>query len=474
MIVDDILGKSRRYEPSRKPIVKEYDTHYTSLDPELRKLRYVMVAPTPANLEHCFWNDSVSQSFGVMTPALIVGDGLRIRANDRIKSLIDDFNEEINVEHQTIDDYFTHSWIDMMVHHNGSVWRIDYNKDYTTKVDIQRLDPKTLTYERENHNGWAAYIQNVPNYKHYRSKTSYYRHLKEDKYEIMNFSNSRKIVIPDELDVILKGNFFLKPPVASAMIYMVYKRFILYFMRKYSQTLWTPKMLFGVGDPRTTQYPVDDEDMQQSIDDLAELIPDLMTTFSAAAIPGNITPYEVGKNSIRGSESFIKYIELLNKEIMMAQFASMGLRESSGTELATSRTLKELYLQFIQGMRRRYAISWEKFYRYALLKVNRVKASPGDINIEYSPLKFEPTEEYMKGVDLAVRAGVFKDRNEIRKAAQTIWSWLEEVPLNKNTKIKFIHPLQNNMQQKTSPIQQQQKPPQVNKKLENTFIGSQL
>lgn len=484
MIVDNILGKERQHEPSRKPVLKKYDIHYSNLDPELRKLRYVMIAPTADNREYCFWNDSVSQSFGIMTASLITGDGLRIRCNNgNAKALINDFNEEINVKGHSIDDYYTHTWLDELVH-GFDTWRIDYNKDYSTKTDIQRLDPKTLTYVDDPTRGWDMYIQKVPNYKQYRSETSFYRNAgKNDDLGIQFRYNTREIRIPIKPDVVIKNSFFLRPPVASATHYMVYKRFILYFMRKYSQNLWTPKLLFMVGNPMSTQYPVDDEDMQQAIDDVAEIIPEL-TTFSAAAMPGNIMPIEIGKNSIRGSLAFIEYINLLNKEIMMAQFASMGLRDASGNELATSRTLKEIYLQFIQGIRKKYSHSLEIFYRKALCKINGIHLSPGDINIEHSPLKFEPTQEYMSGIDLALKAGVFKDRNEVRKAAQTIWSWIEELPKGQNTKIKFIHPLEQKMNtpafgQKTTPTGQKPKPkPKTvsNEKYEafNNFFQSQL
>lgn len=449
MMTDNIYGKTRQYEPSRKPVLKEYQESYKNLDPELRKLRYVMVSPTSANREYAFWNDSVSQSFAIMTAALITGDGLKINCSDsRAKQLIREFNENINVNGLSIDDYITRTWIDELMH-GHDFWRIDINKEAPTNVDIQRLDPKTIKIVRDYKYSWTKLVQRVPNYKSYRSKKSFYRNagLNND-YKLTYTSQAKEIHIPDEPDVIIRNNFFMRPPISAATHYIVYKRFILYFMRKYSQRLWTPLMFFMVGDPKTNYYPVDDEDMQRRLDDMATLIPDL-TTFSAATLQGDTRVEEVGKNSARSSAVFVEYINMLDKQIMMSQFASMGLRDASGTELATSSTLKEMYLQFITGMRRRYKSSLENFYSKGLCKANRIKVSPLDIDVEFSPLKFEPTQEYMSGIQLAVNSGVFRDRNEVRKASQVIWEWLEDLPKKENTKIKF--PIQNMVKNSPTP-----------------------
>jgi len=235
-MTDNVMGKVRTYEPSRKPILMEYKENYKNLDPELRKLRYVMISPTSDNREYAFWNDSVSQSFAIMTAALITGDGLKIRSsNSRAKDLIKEFNENINVNGHSIDDYITRTWIDELVHGND-FWRVAIDKDYETKVDIQRLDPKTLVLLRDNKYGWTKLIQRVPNYKSYKSKRSFYRNASLNDYKINTYNaHAREIHIPDEPDVILRNSFFMRPPIAAATHYIVYKRFIMYFMRKYSQ-----------------------------------------------------------------------------------------------------------------------------------------------------------------------------------------------------------------------------------------------
>lgn len=448
-MTDNILGKKRQYNPSRKAIVKQFKEDYRNVDPELRRLRYVSIRDTPDNREYCYWNSSVSQSFGYMTPALIEGDGLRVNTygNTRAKELIKEWFENINVNYQSISDYICHTWIDEMMH-GKDFWRVEIGNDYYANVDIQRLDPKTLTRLRDPKYGWTFWVQTVSNYKSYRKKSSFYRNARiTDPLLRTNTQRTKYIYIPDEPDVILRNQFFLRPPISAAKHYIVYKRFILYFMRKYSQRLWSPLLFFLVGDPKTPYYPQDDESMQNRINDIAEIIPDIVS-FSDVAMQGDVRVEEIGKNSARSSAVFVEYINMLDKQIMMSQFASMGLRDASGNELATSRTLKEMYLQFIAGVRRKYKSTFENFLSKCLCKANGIAITPRQLDIEFPPLKFEETKPYLQAIQLGVESGVFKDRNEVRKAANIIWRWLDDLPNDLNTKYKY--PIENMIKQQTS------------------------
>jgi len=441
MIRDDILGRKRTFEPSRKPIIVSWDEDPSSLDPELKKLRHTMVRDTPDNREYCFWSDSISQSFSYITAATIIGSGLRIRCNNKkALKIIEGWNREINVNRKSIEDYITYSWIDEIVHGN-SFWRIEFNQETPYGIDIQRLDPKTIIVKKDPKYGWTKLIQRVPNYKSYRSKSAFYK--KMDFYNNLSDIPSygytvREIHIPDEPDVILRTSFFIRPPISSALHYISYKRYIMYFMRKFSQKFWTPFMLFLVGDPKTNYYPEQPEEMQEQIDNVAEVIPKIVN-FGGLVLPGNIRAEEIGKMSARSSDFYVRVIDALDKQIMLAIFGSMGLRDSRGTELSTQRGIREGWYQFIQGIRRKYKVILENFYARCLLPANGINIKVDDIDIEFPPLKVEASEEYMRAVQLGRATGMFKDRNELRKAGQVIWNWLEELP--KNPEIDFEMPI---------------------------------
>lgn len=446
MITDNIYGRTLNtpeYKASRKPILKTYDYDNSALDPELKKLKYVMIdGANPDNREYCFWHSSVARSMCTITSATIFGDGLRVRCtNNEAKRVINGWNKEINVNGKSIEDYYDSSWIDE-INHAGSFWRVDTFKDLAYKLDIQRLDPKTITKVKDPKYAWQKYVQQIGNYKAYRSKASFYANA--NKYDNLYDSrypySDREIHIPDEPSVLLRTSFFIRPPIAAVAQYIAYKKFILYFMRKYSQRLWTPFILLLAGDPKTNYYPDEGEDMQDAIDDLAEIIPE-MVSFGGAALPGNTQIYEVGKGSARNSEVFIHYMEALDKQIMMGIFASMALREASGSELSTSRQLREGFNQFLKGMRRRYANRLTRFYVKALLPAHRIKISMEDIEMDYSPLVSDSAADAMNAVQIGVDTGMFKDRNELRKAGQVIYPWLEQLTEGENKKIKF--PVEN-------------------------------
>jgi len=441
-ITEDILGRNRKFEPTRKPIVFRWEEDPSSLDPELKKLKHVMVKDTPDNREYCFWTDSLSQSFTYITAATIIGDGVRVRCdNSQAKRLIEDFNNEINVNRKSIEDYITSSWIDEIVHAN-SFWRVDLGKDYTYGVDIQRLDPKTIIKIRDPKYGWLKLRQQVGTYKSWRSKASFYRRASKYDNIITRYPyQSLEIDIPDEPDVILRTSFFIKPPIGSALHWITYKRYISYFMRKYSQKFWTPFILFLVGDPKTNYYPEDDDIMQDQINNVSEVAPNIVN-YGGLVLPGNVRAEELGKNSARSSEIYVTYLEAMDKQIMYSIFASMGLRDASGNEVSTQRGLRETYYQFLQGMRRRYRIIMENFYARCLCPANNIKITPRDVALEFSPLKFEASEEYMRAVEIGRKTGMFLDRNEIRKAGKTVWSWLDPVSEADNKKVDFQIPLQ--------------------------------
>lgn len=438
MIYNDVLGEDRReYHPSREPVLIDIDAEdYGFLDPAIENLKRVMINPTPQNCEYAFWNDSISQSFSYITSSIIIGDGLRIRCeNKEAKTLIKEFNKEINVERQSIEDFITHSWIDNQIHQKGSLWRILKNDKFKFNLDVQRLDPKTLKKIKDKSYGWVKYVQEVPNYKEYRSKISFYRNAeKRDQLPTTYGARTKDVHIPDEPDTLLRTNFFVKSPIASALHYITYKRWILYFMRKYAQKHWAPFLLAFIGDPKTNFYPSGPHKMKKQMEQVNSILPKI-TNFGGCALPGNVKVETLDTGTARSAEIYTHYMNELDKQIMMSIFGSMGLREASGQEKSTQQSLRIQLLQFLKGIRRKYELALERFYAYGLCRVNDIRISPNDIDIDWSPLRFEDSKSVMESVRIGVETGMFSSRNEIREAGQMLFSWLD--PLDTDEEISF-------------------------------------
>ena len=454
--------KNPEFLPSKKAIIAHLDNKDLTLDSDLQNLEKVMIKPTYRNLEEAFWNDSVAVSFTDITSAVVIGDGLRIRCEDKkALDVIKSWNRRINVKRQTIEDWMRDTWFDAIVY-GKFFWRVDNRTQDYEDVDIQRLDPKSIEIREDPVMGYRIFIQHVGDFTYHRTKKSFYRNAGRE-YDLRWYSgvvydepgkvtygdknvrtyntSEQQIRIPDEPWNIVYGNFFKKPPIANALHYIVYKRWILWFMRKYSQKHWAPFVIMKVGDPKTNTYPVEKHKMQAALDNGQAFIRQI-TNFGGVAVPGEIDFQTLETQTARSSEIYVLYVRELDKQIMYTIFGSMGQREASGSELATARELQEGWLRFVKAIRRWYELLLTNFYAYCLLPYhNMFGFEPQDIELDYSPLRFESTQELMSSIKIGAEVGLWKDVNEMRKAAQPIFGFLDELPQNENKKVELIAPV---------------------------------
>lgn len=456
------LDQKREFLSSKKAIIASLDSGEVNMDEELRRLRKIQIKPTYENLEEAFWNDSISVSFTDITSAVIKGDGLRIRLEHKeALQIIKEWCRHINVKRQTVEDWITDTWYDTIVY-SKFFWRVDDRSPGYDNVDIQRVDPKTIQIFIDPVMGFRKFKQKTYIYKYHKTKSAFYRDQDKtrdnrtmftgkyaslrdpwkeepnlDRYDSM-IQGEQTIYIPDEPRAMLFGDFFKKPPIANALNYIAYKRWITWYMRKYSQKHWAPFVILKVGDPKTNMYPTQKHIMQKALDNGKAFLRQI-TNFGGVAIPGEMDMKTLETNTARSSEIYVLYIKELDKQIMYAIFGSMGQRDATGNELATSRILQEGWLRFIKSIRRKYELILTSFWANCLLPyhgINNVKAI--DIEIDWSPLRFESTEELMRSIREGAMIGLWKDKNEMRKAAQPIFSFLEDLPANENEKVEAL------------------------------------
>jgi len=456
MPIRKTVDPEQEFWPSKRAILATIGSDSFDLDQDLKELRKVMIKPTYKNLEEGFWNDSVAVSFTEITGSVIVGDGPRVRCDKRQEAIdiIKRWNRGINVKRQTVEDWIIETWYDSIVY-SMFAWRTDRSIEYEN-VDIQRLDPKTIEVREDPVMGYRKFIQHVPKYNYHRTKKNFYRSAGKDNYlryksdwgrepgkitysdTLQSEYEEQQIHLADEPNVILFGRFFKKPPIANALHYIVYKRWILWFMRKYSQKHWAPFVILSVGDPRSNVYPTDIHKMQAALDNGKQFIRQI-TNFGGVSIPGEMEMKTLETQTARSSEIYVIYIQELDKQIMYTIFGSMGMREARGSELATSRILQESWLRFIKGIRRKYELILTNFYAFCLLPYHGINdVSPHEIEIDWSPLRLETTLELMQSIQLGAMVGVWNDVNEMRKAAQSAFGFLDELPQNENKKVEAL------------------------------------
>ncbi|MHA1875139.1 MAG: hypothetical protein ACTSUC_01695 [Promethearchaeota archaeon] len=442
MITENENGKPKgAFKPTRIPIILKMPEEWYELDSVLTQMKNAMIKNTPANREFAFYNDSIGQSMVEITSAVIIGNGPKIFCeNKKALEIIENFNSEINVNGRTIEDYMRSVWFDEIVHAD-SYWRIDIDpKLYENRVDIQRIDPKTIIKLKDPKKGWRALIQSVPNYKSYRSEAQFYKNAYKDKLYLSPLQThgtrgvryKLDIVIPDKPNVILRTSYFIKPPVASIIHFITGKRFTFYFMRKFAQKRWAPPLIARIGDPNSNFYPDDPEQMKEAMDMVQKILPKF-SNWGGAALPGIIDLKTLDTQSTKSAQIYRDAIELFNKEIMWGLYASMAQRDASGNEQSTQRGILDAFYSFLESMRRRFANTLTRFYSKCLLPVwgiNDVKQK--DISVSFDPLKRSGYLEIAQAIERLNNAGLFKDDNEARKAGSIVFAHLKALTEEEN------------------------------------------
>jgi hypothetical protein len=441
MLTENENGKAKRsLSATRKPVILKMDEDDYITDATLLQMQEAMIEDNAANREFGFYNDSISQSMTEITAAVAIGSGPKFwLKNSKALDIINDFCQEINVNGRTIKDWMRSVWFDEIVHAN-SFWRIEVDpKLYENHVDIQRLDPKTITLVKDPHYGWRALIQSVPVYQSFRSEIQFYRNVsKSSLYLRPGWLLSGKkpysldITIPDRPNVVIRTSYFITPPVGSILHFITGKRFTFYFMRKFAQKHWAPFLWAQIGDPNSNFYPDEPGAMDEAITYVKNLLPQV-SNWGGVALPGIINLKTLDTQSTKSAQIYRDAIELYNKEIMWGLYASMSQRDASGNELSTQRGILEAFYTFLETMRMRFANTMTRFFSKALLPAWNIRdIKPNDIRVDFDPLRKSGYLEIAQAIERLNNIGTFKDDNELRKSASMCFAHLEALTESEN------------------------------------------
>ena len=413
------------FKKTQLPWIGELNADYQVSDADLVKLENAMIKDTWAHRHTSFWKDNSAQSFAYLTVAVMLGEGINVKVEgkDEASKIIMSWNDEINVRHDTIDDYISTSWLDNLID-GKSLWRVFVDeKDELHKVDIQRVSMETVNVQVHPTRGWRRFIQRAHVPMKHMTQNEFYRHAVPFTTNQMEYVYT---IIPDELNCCVFQSFFKSPPVASVLHLMVYKRWITWFMRKFAEKYWAPFIIGYVGDPKSGMMPASDKEREDSLRlTLAAL--KRIRDFGVGSFLGHTKIETLDTKTSKSAGVYVEYLEYLNKEIVMGLLGSMSLRESSGREKATSDIVQQGYLRFIRGKRKEYGTSLRKFYAGVLLPANGFEGiNPRDIKITWPPLRLETIKDTLQAVEIAAKIGAFRDMREMRTTLTPIWKHVDE------------------------------------------------
>lgn len=397
-----------------------YPLQLVDLDKDLSKLLKVLPQRNTSNCMTAFWLDGTCQSFAYIVMYTILGKGFRIKCDDKEQEKkINVWNKCINVNGDTVEDYCIDVWIDNLVHHFSlhriSPYTTGFDDEIVEGPDLQRIPPHTITIERDVVNGWRKFVQTVHGTKTWNTPEQF---LKGNS-KLKSFEPRGSTVIPDHQKLVIFNSFFRKAPMENALAFIVLKYWILAFMRKYSEKMWAPLMTAYVGDEK--YYPNGPQEMIKALRDTAQRLMQVKN-FSASAFPGNtrVDVHELRSNG----EIYLKFFEKMDQQIMFSLFSSIATRESSGVYKGNA-LADESTVRFMEGIRDKLEQGLKRFYSLNLLDGYDTEK----IHFIWPELRTSSAENLVKVLDVAVKAGIFKDARERRRAFSQLMPFLGEYDL---------------------------------------------
>jgi hypothetical protein len=411
-----------------KPAVESFEerkdnNEIQNVAAELRRILLLLIEPSDENNEVAFFMDNVAKSFAEMFVGTIIGPGvgISVKGNKQAEEKIRDWNDAININGDNIERFMNDFIIDNLIY-NRSYWRIARNvrgidNEIKPGIDVQRMDPKRIEKFRDKERGIMKFVQTVPQHPTYSTVNQF---LKD--YENMGFNSSYnehfKITIPDDQRLIMHGNLFTRPPMDTALPYIILKYWLMTFMKKYADKSWAGILLAYIGDPKTSYYPSDPMDMQDAINKTTASLVKLRN-FGAATFPGDtrvdqIEPPQQGK-------IYSEWFDKMNREIMYSFYSSINTRESNST-FRGNEVADETTVRFMKVVRRRVEHILRRFY--VMNVVPGVK--PRDIIFTWSEIRTTSVESIATAFEKFVTYGVFVDANERRRAASLVFEFLAE------------------------------------------------
>jgi hypothetical protein len=419
--------KSRRTLPEVDSEGVTPDIQLYTRDSDIEKIITFQVEDTPEHRIWCFWTESECTSFAKMLSSIVAGSGpVVLSENTKVVELINNFNKDINMSHQSIIDFFDNTVIDSLIH-AFYIWRIYPTLDSKFKIDVSRVNPKTVVPVTHSEKGYLKYIQwarkdeTLPNTQEKFNAASFNPYINLETKEYKKTGKYSYIHIPK--DATVSNMMFQKPPIAPAMIYIIFKRLILYYMRKSAQKFWTPLLVgkYGSDDMFPTINP---DELKDELDDLRDKLLSLQD-FSAVAVPNyiDITALEIK----RDVKNFVAELEYLNEEIIFAMMGSIVLIKSKGQQAVSgNRMIENMFLEVIKSLRAKYAIELEKLYKL-VCEYNGLDGS--DIIVQFPALKEDQNLQIIQMAGLIAQEEGFKDMREYRQFIGQAFDWLSNVTI---------------------------------------------
>lgn len=382
-------------------------------DPEILKLQLIMMDRAPQNIRWVFNHETACATGCFMLSQAIKGSsGLTIKTkNNKIHDYLIEYHNKINIS----------KIIEKAMKDNlcfaDSVWW----KDYDTEQGIiipRNIDYLTLTPISNKFTGAKKWVQvtyvdqNLPEnngakWKSYEPYVDYF-HLSQFMQESPKDRLVKRHIFQED---VLNFNFFSSPPMLGVVDICLWKKWMQYDAQLGGKKYAMPTLDATVTLPEGIN--ISDEETRNLMDQISADL-NRMMNFGVLSHPDSVKvqPLATANNTF----DFTHYLEYAEKQIHKGILVPANLLEATGTELATSRTTKDMFVIGIRSLRTMFA-DIIKQLDLEQLEFAGIKAKWSDFELLFSvddtQQQLTQNEEFMAIMQLFDR-GIMKDENEVR------------------------------------------------------------
>jgi len=419
----------RKYRNTAPRIIIDdvYKNIRIQLDREIKILKLQVPVDNRNNREWCYWAESTCQTFVNLISSSVVGSGLRVKCNKNKKAeeIIHQYNKRINGFGMSMEDLLHYAFIDNAIH-GFSVWRIMKIPE-EPYVDLGRLDVNKVMPIPGEQKSWLKFIlkdyynESAPKTKREFLSTSYSPSYEEETKEPHQTGTLIEWHIPVESTLHL--NLVSRPPMSSALQYVIFKRWILWFMRKCAEKAWMPPIIGTLGN-KDKQFELSPDDEDTQMRRFAKQLARLSSFGVMVKVFGEDVDTLQDKTSVQARQTFVEQIRLLDEQIIFAMGGTLGFTGVEKSEIGESRQKENMLIRAIQSHRTRIGNQLENFYINVLLPEHGINLKPGDLEMDWSHLKEDRNLEIVEMAVSAYTEGLL-GYEEARKILKTIWNFID-------------------------------------------------
>jgi len=454
----------------RKPIIPAEDINEDILQRDLYKygivhdqliyLQQITIPDTPANREFLYKKSDTAQVIARMVTMTIVGDG--IEAHSDREDIQDAINEFFMNLRGPLDDYNISDLVYDVIrdginhgYHVSAILENDYipiEKAFDLDIDdedlvadrlvtdevrprslqVHRLDARTVQKATHPTTGAKKFVQEVlgpadiPTNRTFMGK-EYNPTMKTPYGLTTDFDNSRVYRVNLKPKKVFYVDLFREPPISPVLDMIAHRTWLLWAQKKVGLKYAAPVPVVKVGTSEDFT-----EDLTTRLTELQAVSDYLSDLRFGDGIALDFNMEWVGTANIGSNVGFefVKVIDSLDKRIALAIGSSMSLFEASGAELATSRTIQDTFLRWIQGVRTKLDRAL-RILCYKYLRARGIEFKLKDFELKFSPLRERMMGEVVNAIRAMWDSGLITDVQEGRAMGQGIFD-LEHLDKTEN------------------------------------------